>query len=255
MKNNNEHILVVDVGNSYTKIGVYEKDKEKSSLIVLFPTIRKLNMTKLTSKIKVFKKYNIKHSIVGSVVPNIKSVFLKTIKKVFDIEPYFINENSMFSFTMDETPKKELGDDLKALCEYCVSVNKNSIGISFGTAIAAVYLKDKHLQGVSITAGLGFGLDKLIEKASLLKKNKINKFSLSSYGTNTISALESGINNLRSGFVNNFYQQAKKENLKNDLKCIVTGGESYNINVDSLDYEINKESILIGFKKIYFLNN
>lgn len=255
MKNNQEYILVVDIGNSYTKIGIFEKEKENTTSIILFPTDIKINQKALAQKMKAFKKYNIKHSIVGSVVPKAKPTYFKVIKKMFNIEPYYINETTKYSFLIDESPNKELGDDLKALSEYCVSVNKDCIGISFGTAIASVYLKNNSLVGVSIAAGLGFGLNKLIEKASLLKKSKIDKFSSNFFGTNTISALESGINNLRSGFAYNFYSQAKKDNLNNDLKCIITGGESYNINISSFEYEINKEAILLGFKKIYFLNN
>ena len=257
MENNlKKYILVIDVGNSFTKIGVFEKNSEKSSKVVLIPTEKKANKKLLISKLKEFTNFNITDAIVGSVVPEVKEYFKTLIFDVFKIHPYSINNKTKFSFKIDEQSKKEIGDDLLALCEYCVEYNDTAMGISFGTAIAGVYLQDKKLKGVTIGIGLGFGLNKLVDKASLLEKNKIDKFKLISYGTNTLTSLESGINNLRKGFAFSLYNEIKKENKNKKIFCLITGGEAFKLGEESsFDYEINYEAILIGFKRIYFLNN
>lgn len=256
MDNNKKYILVIDVGNTFIKIGVFERNSEKSSKIILIPTEKKINKKLINSKIKEIINFNIKDVIIGSVVPEIKYFFKTLIFNTFKIDPYFINENTKFSFLIENNYRKEIGDDLLALSEYCVKYNETAMGISFGTATAAIYLKNKKLKGVSIATGLGFGLDKLVEKASLLVKNKIDKFQLINYGNNTITSLESGINNLRAGFALSLYNQIKKENPGKKIFSLITGGEAFKLGNDKMfEYEINYEAILIGFKRIYLLNN
>ncbi|MDE6082834.1 MAG: type III pantothenate kinase [Malacoplasma sp.] len=256
MSNNKKYILGIDVGNTFIKIGVFEKNSEKSSKIILIPTEKKINKKLLTSKIKEIINFNITDAIIGSVVPEVRYFFKTLIFNIFKLDPYFINEETKFSFFIEENSKKEIGDDLLALAEYCVKCNDTAMGISFGTATAAIYLQNKKLKGVSIAAGLGFGLDKLIEKASLLVKSKIDKFQLISYGDNTISSLESGINNLIKGVALSLYNQIKKENPNKKIFSLITGGEAFKLGEDKIfDYEINYEAILIGFKRIYLLNN
>lgn len=252
--NKEEHIIVVDIGNSYVKIGVFSKNSDKCLKLVLFKTSKKTTQNSLKIILSKFKKFNIKFSIIGSVVFNLYKVYEKVILSLFGVKSYLISKKTKFSFSISEEARKEIGDDLLALCEYCVSKDKEVFGISFGTAIALIYLSNNELKGVSIAVGLGIGMEKLISNASLLKNAKIDKFKNVFYGTNTINALESGINNIRRGFILSILEKFKSENFYDPL-FVITGGESFGLDIPNLKYELNKESILIGFKKIYFLNN
>lgn len=252
--NSKEHIIIVDIGNSYIKIGVFPKDSDECLKLVLFKTSKKSSSKDIENILRKFLKFNIKFSIVGSVVSNLNLKYQKVIDKLFNIKPYVINENTKFSFDINPNSRKEIGDDLLALSEYCVDKGNHVFGISFGTAIALVHLENRILKGVSIAVGLGIGLDKLIQNASLLKNTKIDKFKNNAYGLNTISALESGINNLRRGFILSVLHDYQKDNQNNPF-FVITGGESLDLYINELKYELNKKAILLGFKKIYFLNN
>lgn len=249
-----EHILIIDIGNSYTKIGLYPKNEDINKKIILFETNKNMNTFSIENKLNEFKEFKIHHVILGSVVPELKEKFFNAIVKIFNNTPYLINKKTKFSFELDESIRNEVGDDLLALSEFCVSKSENILGFSFGTAIASIFIKNKKLEGVFILPGLSFGMKHLINKASLLNEKDINNKSSLFFGNNTIKALEAGINNQRRGVVISAYEHCRDE-IKHNLDCIISGGESFNIDPVDFKYEINKEAILLGFKKIYFLNN
>lgn len=250
-----EYILIIDIGNSFTKVGIYQLDKDKNEKIVLFETNKSISTFAIENKLNEFKDFNVKHVILGSVVPELKEKFFNAIIKIFDINPYLINQSTKYSFELTDSIRKEVGDDLLALSEYCCEIGNNVLGFSFGTAIASVFIKDKRLTGVFISPGLTFGLNHLIKKASLLQELKISNKSNLVYGDNTIKSLEAGIHNLRRGVVMSSYEYHFKHEKIEDLKCVISGGEGFNIDPVDFKYEINPEAILLGFKKIYLINN
>lgn len=250
---NQEEILIIDVGNSYVKIGVYKLNNDQKILIELIKTKDVLNTNKIKMIFTNLKNNNIKHAIVGSVVLELKEFFNDLIEKNFKLKPYNINNKTKYSFSVSQKIRNEIGDDILALGQYCHTLNKNAIGFSFGTAISSVFIKENNLNGVFISSGLGFSLNHLIEKASMLKKVDLKKDSNLVYGTNTIEALEAGINIVRSGVVISAYNNIKKEHNINPI-CIISGGEAADIGETSFNYIINKEAILLGFKEIYLLN-
>ena len=250
-----EYILVVDIGNSYIKVGLFEYDNDNSIEIIMFKTNLNLDETFLNENLKKIEQYNIKHSVLGSVVPKINNVFIEYIENKFNIKPYQINFESKFSFDLTDSVRKQVGDDLLALSEFCVAKGHSVLGFSFGTAISSVFIYNKFLEGVFISPGISFGLNHLINNACLLDKTELNKNSTLSYGNTTNKALEAGINNLRRGIVMSSIELVKTEYKLKNIPCLISGGEASKIDPVNFDYEINKEAILIGYKKIYLLNN
>lgn len=247
-----KNILVIDIGNSYIKIGLFDQN-DKLLNKYLFKTNTHFTKNFLNELLlNQFGKYKVSYSIIGSVVPKQTNNFIRSIKEIFNIEPYLLNKNTKTSFTMKNVKREDIGDDIIALAEYCYRQNRTSIGVSFGTAAFALYLKDGDLVGAAIAPGIGTSFTKLLDKASLINIDNINKKSNLNYGTNTSEALEAGFNIIRSGFVMAFYNNIK-ENNKN-IGCIISGGEAYKLNVD-FNYIINENAILYGFKYIFELNN
>lgn len=248
-----KNYLIVDIGNSYIKIGLFKKNDELIHKVLI--------KTKIPISIKELKKiisnnfleYKIDNSIIGSVVPKKTQIFFKIIKELFSIESYLLTEKTKTKFVFENINRKEIGDDIIALTEFCAHNSSNALGFSFGTAMFAIYLNENKLVGATIAPGIGTSFSKLLNKASLINIDKINKYSLLNYGNDTLSALESGFNNVRKGFVLGIYHSiVKKENKK--IYCVISGGESHSIDVD-FEYEINENAILLGFKYIYELNN
>lgn len=246
-----KNTLIVDIGNSYVKIGIFNQGNQLVKKH-LFKSEQKCTLKELKEIFNEnFGEIKIQHAIVGSVVPYWNDNFITIIRKLYKVEPYLINNRTLVSFEVEDKIKKEMGDDILALCEYCHRKNKNAIGFSFGTAMFGVYLNERKLVGVSIAPGLSKSFDELIKNASLLKIKNFNKKSKISYGVNTVSAIEAGYNAMRSGFVLSFYKNVKN---KKDLSVILTGGEVADIDVN-FDYLIDENAILLGLKYIYELNN
>ncbi|WP_412032600.1 type III pantothenate kinase [Malacoplasma muris] len=244
--------LVVDIGNSYIKIGLFSKENKLLNKY-LFKTEIKCTKKYLNSLLlKQFGKYKISSSIIGSVVPKQTNNFIRSINDIFNVKPYLINNDTKTSFVMKNVKRQEIGDDIIALAEYCYKVNKTSIGVSFGTAAFALFLKNGELVGAAIAPGIGTSFNLLLDHASLINTNTISKKSNLIYGKNTIEALEAGFNISRSGFVMSFYNNVREN--KENIHCIVSGGEAYKLSVD-FKYDIDENAILYGFKYIYDLNN
>lgn len=248
-----KNYLIVDIGNSYTKIGLFKKNDELVHKLLI-----KTKMVLSTKELKKiiennFIKYKIDNSIIGSVVPKKTKYFLKIIRELFFVDSYLLNEKTKTTFIFKNINKKEIGDDIIALAEFCSHKKSNALGFSFGTAMFAIYLEENKLVGATIAPGIGTSFSKLLDRASLLNVDKLKKNSLLKYGNNTITALESGFNNVRKGFVLGIYDSIKKENNKK-IYCVISGGEANPIDVD-FEYEINENAILLGFKYIFELNN
>lgn len=246
------NILVVDIGNSYIKIGLFDNDKLLHKY--LFKTSTHCTKKFLNDLlITQFGKYKVSHSIIGSVVPKQTSNFVRSIKDIYKIDPYLLSNKTKTSFSMQNVSRKEVGDDIIALAEYCYKKSKTSIGVSFGTAVFALYIENGELLGAAIGPGIGTSFNELLNKASLINIKNLNKDSNLIHGNDTISSLEAGFNILRSGFVMAFYHNIKNKN-KKDIYCVISGGEAHELNVD-FNYEIDENAILLGFKNIYDLNN
>lgn len=248
-----ENYLIVDIGNSYTKIGLFKKNDELIHKILIKTRIQITEKELKEIIINNFSKYKINNSIIGSVVPKKTKTFIKIIKELFFINSYLLNQKTKTTFIFDNINRNEIGDDIIALAEFCSHKSKNALGFSFGTAMFAIYLNDNKLVGATIAPGIGTSFAKLLNKASLLKIDKLNKYSSLNYGNDTLTALESGFNNVRKGFVLGIYHSIIKSS-NNKIYCVISGGESHYIDVD-FEYKINENAILLGFKYIYELNN
>lgn len=251
---NKKCILVIDIGNSYTKIGAFEKETDKNLKTIMFDTKMNSNQFFVKTKIKEFLKIKtISCSIIGSVVPMWKKTYLEIIEKIFNFKPYEINNNTKYSFQIDKNINEQIADDLLALSEFCSSKSDNAVGFSFGTAISSILIEQKILKGVFISPGLSFGIDHLISKAHLLKKIKYVKNSNLVYGTSTKTAIEAGYFNIKRGIVLNVLESIDYFQKKH--YCLFSGGEAADMIFSNYKCEVNKDAILLGFKYIYYLNN
>lgn len=254
---NNPLVLVIDIGNSYTKIAAckdnlvlkkYELLSNDNINVELISQILKNN----------FIKFQFSGSIIGSVVNKYKKIFINAIKSIFNLKPYLINNHTLYTFKVNKKIQiKNVGDDILALATFCNSLSKDGIGFSFGSSIFGILVVDNEFIGASITMGLTNTVNSLIQNIDLIKKTKINVFNKTPLiGTNTVSALEDGIYHMRNGFVNSFYNsyiQKYKLNSKY-LNCVLTGYEANIINAN-FNYHIERNAILLGYYFIYLFNN
>lgn len=249
-----QKIFIADIGNSYSKIAIIDSNFNVIEKMC-FKTKKGIGRNILKSKfLKMKKAHQVNGAIVGSVVYGQANLFSKVVKDVFGITAYLIDENTKLSFTLKNIDKNNVGQDILALAEFCSNKNPNSIGFSFGTAMFAILLKNNNLEGVAISAGLSLSFFSLVSKIEAIDFKKLNIKKKTYFGKDTISSVESGINNLRTGFVLSFYENAMKLIPNNKIYCVISGGEASPISIN-YDYEINTNAILLGYAFIYFNNN
>lgn len=250
-KNYQKKVLIIDIGNSYSKVAI-----AKNNLIYKKKIIKnenQVNFKKIYLIIKSYKNNLFHGSIIGSVNPKLTKIFYKTVQKSLGIEPYLINKKTKINFSLPEISIKKIGQDILALSEYCVNKNKNAIGFCFGTAIFGILIKNKKLVGASISIGLSKNLEALNLNTRLIEKVETKKINKISWGTDTRSALLSGIYHYAIGFMNNFYRNAKNYLKTDKIYSVISGGQITKMKTD-FNYELNKNAILLGYNLIYWNN-
>lgn len=246
-----QNVLIIDIGNSFSKIAVV-----KQNLIykkILIQNEKEINNSKIKLIIEKYKNVCFHGSIIGSVSPKLTKIFYKSIQKILGIEPYLINKKTKINFSLPKISIKKIGQDILALSEYCVNKNKNAVGFCFGTAIFGILIKNKKLVGASISIGLNKNLEALNLNTKLIKKVETKKINKIYWGTDTKSALLSGIYHYSIGFMNNFYRNAKNYLKTNKIYSVVSGGQITKIKTD-FNYELNRNAILLGYNLIYWNN-
>ncbi len=221
-------MIVVDIGNTNTVIGIFHKKSLKNSYrletksITIFKYLQK-NFSK--NKIKKIKlDYNI--CIISSVVPRINKKILTFFKSI-NIKTIIVSySNTKKIFNCNIKNHNQLGSDriansLAAINKY----GKNCLVLDFGTATTFDVIKNKIYEGGIIAPGVNVSLESLINKTSKLRKIKISKTN-KVVGKNTFEAMQSGFYWGYESLINGIIKKILKEkNYKPTL--IMTGGLSY----------------------------
>lgn len=246
-----ENVLIIDIGNSYSKIAIAKKNLIYKK--VLIQNEKEINNKKIKLIIQKYKNVCFHGSIIGSVVPKLTKIFYETIQKHLGIKPYLINKKTKLNFQLPKLSINKIGQDILALCQYSVDKNKNAISFCFGTAIFGILIKNKNLIGVSIIIGLMKNLEALNLNTELINQIKIKKVKKINWGINTRSALASGLYHYAIGFMNNFYKTAKNYLKTDKIYSVISGGEIIKLKTD-FNYELNYNAILLGYNLIYWMN-
>jgi len=250
-------LLVIDIGNTNTSLGVFEKD-ELVHTFALSSDIKKtddeyginllaiLNHKNITSKIK--------GAIVSSVVPQLCEIYKNAIKKYLEIDAITLSYKSKMPIKLNLANNKEIGADRIAnAVAATIKYQLPAIVIDFGTATTFdIVDSNSNFIGGLIAPGLKIQAKSLSQFTSKLPKLKIEAPS-NAIGKDTISAMLSGIVLGHSCMIDGMIKKCEKE-LGQKATIIATGGYS-NVLFEnsSIDY-IDKDLTLFGLKELYRLN-
>ncbi len=202
--------LLIDVGNTETKLFFYKKKLTKKIFIKSILISEKTLKNKLRF---IFKKKNkVNKIILSSVVPNLT----KKIKKFF-INRNNLKVNELKDFNLKKyikikLNKKYVGSDRIANA-IGVDKYKNYIVIDFGTATTFdVIIKNQYYGGI-ISPGVQLSLETLFTKASLIDPIKLKKIKVI-VGKNTKEAVRSGFFWGYIGLINNIIELILKKKRK-----------------------------------------
>lgn len=224
--------LIADIGNTYTKVSIYNPKINKIYNFNTFQT----NLIKKNKKfLNLVNKLTVKYFVATSVVPNvfndIKKILKKKQVKCFEI----LDKKLCNPIKINVKKPKQVGSDRIANAIGAYNFYKrNCVIVDFGTATTFDILDGNVYQGGLITPGVKLSLMTLNSLTALLPLIKLKKTS-NIIGKDTFSAINSGVYwgyvSLINGILEKIILSTKKK-----YKIILTGGLS-SIFVNSLKYK------------------
>jgi len=225
-------LLVLDVGNTNTVLGVFAVDGGRGELAahwrvatiqtqtvdeygVLFRNLFAMADVKVAA---------IKGIIISSVVPPMDSVLSEVCERYFHIKPLFVEPGVRTGMPVQYDNPAEVGAD--RVVNGVAAFEKYSgpcIVVDFGTATTfdAISAKGEYLGGV-ITPGIGISADALFERTARLPRVDIRK-PPRVIGTNTVGSMQSGLYYGYLGLVDSILERMLAE-LGPRTKVVATGG-------------------------------
>ena len=190
-------ILTVDIGNTNTVFGLYDKTK----LVYKFrvQSIHDKTTDEYASLLLTLLERNnvspksIDGAIIASVVPQLLYTFNRMIKKYLKITPLIVNNQLKTGITMKVDNPKEVGADRIANAVAGVKkYGKPCIVIDFGTATTFDIVNDngEYIGGI-ICQGIMLASKMLRSNTAQLPEVSIKK-PISVIGTNTVHSIQSG---------------------------------------------------------------
>ena len=238
--------LLIDIGNSETKLYFYKKRIERKIFIKSKIISEKVLRNKLSFTSK--KKNRVDKVILSSVVPNLTKKIKKFFKSRNNLKVNEIKDFNLKKYLKIKLNKKYVGSDRIANA-IGVDKYKNYIVIDFGTATTFdIIIKNQYYGGL-ISPGVKLSLETLFTRASLINPIKLKKIRVV-VGKNTKEAVRSGFFWGYIGLINNIIKLILK-NKRKKFDIILTGGLAH-LFKDSLDYQvkINKDLTMMGLLKI-----
>lgn len=252
-------ILVVDVGNTNTVLGVYDGQRlvnhwrlatrrgatvdEYGILSRNLFSLAKIDATKITG------------IIMSSVVPPLDPVLREMAEKYFHLQPMFVEPGIKTGLVVKYDPPQDVGADrIVTATAAFEKLGGPVIVVDFGTATTfdAISKKAEYLGGV-IAPGIVISSEALFERAARLPRVDI-KAPRKIIGTSTVGSMQSGLYYGYVGLVEGIITRMKKE-LGEESRVVATGGQAAMIarGTKTIDH-LEPNLILEGLRLIYERN-
>lgn len=255
-------ILVLDIGNTNIKLGVFS-DK---NLIASYRMQTKPGRTADEYGINLINLLNLgnikKEEITGvvfcSVFPPLNYTIEHMIEYYLNLKPMVAGAGLKTGINIKYENQKEVGADriVNSIAAYQLYGKKNPlIIIDFGTATTFnVVSKSGEFLGGPICPGIKVSLDALVNSASKLPRIELVA-PLTVVGKNTISNMQSGFIFGFMGMVDYLIKKIKIETGFDDAKVIATGGFAKLLSSDKIVDKVDRTLTLQGLRMLYELNS
>ena len=237
--------LVVDIGNNFFKLGIFEN----SNLVFSFFD----KNDKIDVEIeKIIRSYS---KITSALISNVSSIKINDILNKLNIKIYELDSTFIFPFKLNYKTPESLGNDRLALAAAATILypNSNNLVIDAGTCITIDFIdNNNHFMGGSISPGVKMRYDSLNHYTANLPLLK-NENNFNYPGDSTNASIHAGIIGGVSNEINGFIKQINSRNDK--VNVILTGGDA-KILSKTLKITIfaNQNFILEGLNSILNLN-
>lgn len=253
-------LLVMDIGNTNIKLGVFKGDDLVSSWRIQTQMGRTADEYGLVIMDLLIRD---KHDIndiegiaISSVIPSLNYTLEHMCQYYLHKKPLIVGPGVKTSLNIKYDNPKEVGSDriVNSVAAYKL-YGGPCIVIDFGTATSfnVVSLSGEFLGG-AICPGIKVSTDALISNAAKLPRIELIKPD-KVIGKNTVTNMQSGIINGFTGMVIYIIKKIKEEINSPDAKVIATGGLSQLVFAEEKIFDIvDRKLTLIGLKIIYDIN-
>ena len=228
-------LLCIDVGNTHTQFGVYEKNKLKRDYRVASEVVRTEDEIGIVVLALLdhdgIKPRTIKGVGVSSVVPNLTNILERMSVKYFNCDPLIVSSNLDLGIRISYDEPKEVGSD--RICGAVAGYKKFGgplIILDFGTATTFdVVSEDGSYFGGAIAPGFETAAAELQRRAAKLPRIEL-RFPDEVIGKTTIASMQSGIMFSAVDAMEGIIRRIKKSlsdtahSVDAEVKVVATGG-------------------------------
>lgn len=252
-------LLCIDVGNTHTQFGVYERGRLRNDYRVASEVVRtedEIGIVVLSllehDGIKLRK---IEGVGISSVVPNLTGILEKMSEKYFGCDPLVVNSNLDLGVKVDYDEPHAVGSD--RVCAAVAGYRKYGgplIILDFGTATTfdVVSAEGVYLGG-AIAPGLETGATDLQRRAAKLPRIEL-RFPEEVIGKTTVKSMQSGIMfgavDAMEGIVGRI-----RKSLGADAQVIATGGFAKIMSAQSRVIDHIEPTLVLEGVHIIYENN
>lgn len=252
-------LLVVDVGNTNTVIGLYDGNKLVNNWrvrTVADHTVDEYGMLILnlyrTSKIS---SKSVTDIIISCVVPPMLNILEPLCERYFNVKPLIVGPGIKTGMPIHYDNPKEVGADriVNAVAAH-EKYKGELIVVDFGTATTFDYITIKgEYMGGCIAPGLLISSEALFEKASKLPRVEFSR-PKTALAKDTVSSMQAGIIYGYAGLVDGIVTRMKSE-IGHDATVIATGGLLHVVAQETKTINVIDEMLTLEGLKIIYQRN
>lgn len=256
-------LLVIDVGNTNTVLGLYDGDRliyDWRIRTEIDHTVDEYGMLIFnlyqSSRMKTKEIKAVNAIIISCVVPPMLNILEPLCEKYFNVKPLIVGPGIKTGMPIHYDNPKEVGADriVNAVAAYN-KYRRESIIVDFGTATTFDYVSAKgEYMGGCIAPGIVISSEALFRRAAKLPRVEFST-PKAIVTKDTVSAIQAGIMFGYAGLVDGIVERIKSE-VKSSPLVIATGGLAKVVAKETRSIEkIDEMLTLEGLRIIYNLNS